>query len=120
MIDDPDWNAIRNMAEKVAAEVAGRRSEFFTTGTVVKRDEKNKLVWLKGFADDPIPIVDFEHEVRYYDTDENGRSIVRKAKVTPVVPRLGQTVVVLHEMGISTLPRCVGVLLGTNWVTSED
>ena len=120
MISEQEWNSIRAVAEKVAAEVCGKRSEFFQTGTVAKRDEVNRLVWLKGHSDEPIPIVDFEHEVRYYDTDENGDAIVRKAKIMPSVPRVGQTVVVVYEMGISRLPRCIGVLMGKNWVTSED
>lgn len=120
MISEPEWNSIRALAEKVATQVSGRRADYFQTGKVVKRDEDNRLVWLQGFANDPIPIVDFEHEVRYYDTNENGDVTVRRAIVSPVVPRVGQIVVVAYESGISRLPRCIGVLMGQNWIMTED
>jgi len=120
MITDPEWNAIRDVCAKTAAQVSGRRSEFFTTETVIKRDEDNRLIWIKGWGDDPIPIIDFEHEIRYYDTDGNGNVIVRNAKAVTLVPKVGQTVLVAYEMGISRLPRCLGVIQSTNWITSED
>ena len=61
-----------------------------------------------------------EHEIRYYDTDGNGNVIVRNAKAVTLVPKVGQTVLVAYEMGISRLPRCLGVIQSTNWITSED
>lgn len=120
MITEPEWNSIAAMAEKVAIQVSGRRSEYFRTGTVVKRDEVNRLVWIEDFANDPLPLVAFDYEVKYYDTDANGNLIARKAKVTPVVPKVGQTVVIAYESGLSRLPRCIGVLLGQNWIETED
>lgn len=120
MITEPEWNSIRTFVEKICVRISGRRSEFFETGTVAKRDETNRLIWLKGFSNDPIPVVDFEHEVRYYDTDSDGNVIVRRAKVATVVPRVGQTVFVAYEMGTSRLPRCLGVVQGKNWITTED
>jgi hypothetical protein len=119
-ISEPEWNSIRTFVERICAQVSGRRSEFFETGTVSKRDEVNRLIWLKGFSDDPIPIVDFEHEVKYYDTDADGNVAVKKAKVTTVVPKVGQTVLVAYEMGTSRLPRCLGVVQGKNWIVTED
>jgi hypothetical protein len=119
-ISEPEWNSIRELAERVSRSVSGRRSEFFQTGIVTKRDMKNRLIWLKGFGNDPIPIIDFEHEVKYYDTDENGDAIVRSAKVQTVVPRVGQAVLVAYEMGVSRNPRCLGVIQSTNWFQSED
>ena len=120
MISEQDFNSIRTLVEKVCVRVSGRRSEFFETGTVAKRDEANRLVWLKGFSNDPIPVVAFDYEVKYYDTDSDGNVIVRKAKVTPVIPKVGQTVFVAYEAGISRLPRCLGVVQGKNWITTED
>jgi len=46
--------------------------------------------------------------------------IVRNAKAVTLVPKVGQTVLVAYEMGISRLPRCLGVIQSTNWITSED
>jgi hypothetical protein len=120
MISEQEWNSIRTACEKVCARISGRRSEFFETGTVAKRDEVNRLIWLKGYSNDPIPIVAFDYEVKYYDTDSDGNVIVRKAKVTPVVPKVGQTVFVAYESGISRLPRCLGVMQGKKWITTED
>jgi hypothetical protein len=120
LISEPEWNSIREVAAKVAADVAGRRGEFFKTGIVSKRDEKNRLVWLKGYGDSPIPVVAFEYDVKYYDTDRHGKIITRVAKVLPRVPAVGQSVLVVYELGVSRLPRCVGVILGKNWITSED
>jgi hypothetical protein len=120
MISEQEWNSVRTFCERISAQVSGRRSEFFETGTVAKRDEVNKLIWLKGFSNDPIPVVAFDYEVKYYDTDKNGHVHVRKAKVTPVVPKVGQTVLVAYEMGVSRLPRCLGVVQGKNWITSDD
>ncbi len=120
MISEPEWNSIRSFVEKICVRVSGRRSEFFESGTVSKRDEANKLIWLKGFSDDPIPVVAFDYEVKYYDTDSDGNVVVRKAKVTPVIPKVGQTVFVAYEMGTSRLPRCLGVIQGKNWIVTED
>ena len=116
MITEQEWNSIRAACEKIAAQVSGRRNEFFQTGIVSKRDEKNRLIWLKGFANDPIPVVGFEYEIKYYDTNADGVVVARKAKVMPTVPKVGQSVLVAYELGISRLPRCVGVILGTNWI----
>lgn len=118
-MSEQEWNSVAAVAEKVARRTSGRRSEYFHTGVVSKRDEKNKLIWLKG-ENDPIPIIDFEHEVKYYDTDEDGKLITRKAVVQTVVPKVGQPVLVAYQMGVSTNPRCLGVIQSKNWFESED
>jgi hypothetical protein len=120
MISEPEWNSIRTFVERICSDISGRREQYFATGKVSKRDVENKLIWVKGFSDDPIPVVGFEYEVKYYDTDADGNVNVKKARVSPVVPHIGQTVFVAYEMGVSRLPRCLGVVQGTNWVTSED
>lgn len=120
MISEQEWNSIRSVAEKISAEVSGRRVEFFQTGRVIKRDERNRLVWIQGMGDVAIPIVSFEFDVRYYETDAHGNAIVRKARALLDVPKVGQTVLVAFELGISRLPRCLGVILGKNWLEAED
>jgi hypothetical protein len=99
-----DWESIYQAIQRAlpAHEV--------TYGAVVKRDVKRKLVWLKEFGDQPIPLVGFKGEVTYYDTTPTG---VKKkvAKIEPEVPNVGEIVVVLRQMGSRRLPKCVGVVL---------
>jgi hypothetical protein len=115
MIDEREWAAIRRMIESLAGKVAGRRQDYFVTGTVVKSDLKRNLVWIKEFSDQAIPVVGFNYDVTYYDTDNTG--VVRKktAKVKVHVPRRGETVLVARELGIQRLPRCLGVIQGRGW-----
>ena len=119
-LDDQDWNSVRVAVERIASDVCGRRVEWFTTGRVIKRDEKNRLVWIKGMGDVAIPIIAFDYDIRYYDTDENGETQVRKARASLAVPNVGQTVVVAFELGSTRIPRCLGVMQGKNWVETED
>lgn len=81
-----------------------------TYGVVVKRDTSKRLVWLKEYGDQPIPIVGLRQEVTYYDTTPTG---VKKkiALVEPVVPKVGELVVVLRQMGSRRLPKCLGPVL---------
>lgn len=118
-MSEQEWVSVAAVAEKVSRKVSGRRNEYFQTAIVSKRDVNNRLIWLKG-GNDPIPIIDFEHEVKYYDTDETGQAVVRKAIVQTVVPKVGQTVLVAFEMGVSTNPRCLGVIQSKNWFSEED
>ncbi len=81
-----------------------------TYGKVVKRDEKKKLVWLKEYGDQAIPIVGLRQKVTYYDTTPTGVK-KREAVVEPEVPKLGELVVVLRQMGSRRLPKCLGPVL---------
>jgi hypothetical protein len=119
-LEEQDWNSIRVAVERICANISGRRVEWFKTGKVIKRDERNRLIWIKGMGDVAIPIIAFDYDIRYYDTDENGETRVRKARATLAVPKLGQTVVVAFELGSTRIPRCLGVLQGKNWVETED
>jgi len=120
VITEPEWNSIREVAARAAAEIAGRRNDWFQTGQVVKRDEKNRLIWVKGLTGVAIPIVSFNYDIRYYDTDENGDAIVRTGHATLAVPKVGQTVLIAFELGVSRLPRCLGVVQGKNYLTQEE
>jgi hypothetical protein len=119
-IDEQEWNSLRAASERIAANVSGRRTEYFRTARVIKRDEKNRLVWVKDMGDVAIPIVSFDYEIRYYDTDENGNARVRHARARVAVPKIGETVFVAFELGSTRLPRCLGVVQGKNWVETED
>ena len=130
-ISDGEWEGIKRMIEKVATELAGNRN-FFTTGRVIKRDEQNMLVWMEEFGDQPIPIVAFDYDVKYYDETPDGTTAVaaggaspfnvetRTVKAKIVVPKIGDTVLVASELGSKRLPRCLGVLKGKNWIVPES
>ena len=129
MISEPEWESIANLFNKLMR----KKGEYFVTGTVIKRDEVKKLVWLREFGDQAIPIVAFDYEVMYYDETPQGqvttavgaaadyKTKAKKAKVKVLVPKIGQTVVVAREFGTRRLPRCLGVIQGTGWIApSED
>jgi len=120
MISEAEWNSIRAACEKIAREVAGTRGDWFQTGKVVKRDEKNRLIWISGMANVALPIVSFNYDVRYYDTDDDGKLITRKARAQIVVPALGETVLVAFELGSTRLPRVLGVVQGKNYLETEE
>lgn len=83
-----------------------------TYGVVTKRDTRRRLIWLTEYGDQPIPIVGLNYTVKVYD--DNGTNVtVKTYEVTPQVPKVGQTVVVLRQMGSRRLPKCVGVVLSS-------
>jgi hypothetical protein len=120
MITDPEWLSIRNLISKVAAEISGKRQDYFVTGTVIKVDVTNKLVYLAEFGDQPIPIVAFDHTVNYYDTNSTGVVTKKTATTKVVMPNVGDTVLVARELGTRRLPRALGILQGTNWTVAEE
>lgn len=129
-ISEPEWTSIRTMIEAVASDISGTRN-FFTTGKVIKRDVENMLVWLEEFGDQPIPLVLFDYEVKYYDETPNGTTAVaagtdqpfnvktRKVTATVLVPKIGDTVLVARELGSRRIPRCLGVIRGKGWIVPE-
>jgi len=119
MITEPEWDSIAALVERSVRQLIGLKSSFFVTGQVTKIDPAKKLVWLKEFADQPVPIIGFDYELKYYDTLETGRLTTRRAQALLVMPKVGQTVLVAREMGSQRLPRCLGVLQGTNWIVAE-
>jgi hypothetical protein len=119
-ISEPEWNSIRSLTEKVAAEISGTRMDYFITGTVIKNDPKKKLIWLREFADQPVPVVGFDYQVKYYNITQSGQTVVRKETISPSVPKVGQVVLVARELGVSRLPRCLGVIQGKGWISGEE
>jgi hypothetical protein len=102
------------------------RSEI-TYGKVTGQDVKNNNIFVQGFGDRPIPIIGFRYTVEYWDTQTIGatpavgaplpsRAVKRKVTVEPDLPKVGDTVMVLRHLGADRLPKCVGVLLSTNFV----
>lgn len=131
-ISEPEWVSIRSMIEEVAADLSGNRASYFSTGKVIKRDEENKLVWLEEFGDQPIPVVGFDYEVKYYYATSAGlstpaagaglpsKTVTKTVQVKVKVPKVGDTVVVAREFGSRRIPRCIGVIQGKNWIVPES
>ncbi len=118
------WREIREVVNK-----AKPRSEV-TYDVVTKRDEKNRLIWTKDFGDTPIPLVGFRWKIKYYDSETKGNTpsigAALPSKVLPrevyaqvEVPRVGDTVVILRQLGVKRLPKAVGIILSTNFVESD-
>lgn len=109
-LSDADWNAIHSAIQRAVPV-----SEL-TYGRVTKRDERKKLIWLKEFGDQPIPLVGFNGTVTVYDETPAGtkKKIVR---LEHEVPHIGELVVVQRQMGERRLGKCVGVVLSKGFVT---
>jgi hypothetical protein len=114
-ISEGEWASIQALVERSAA----KKGEYFTTGQVIKRNPDKKIVWLAEFGDQAIPLVAFDYEVKYYDTDETGSVVAKRAKISVDTPEIGETVVVAREMGSRRLPRCLGVIKGIDWFELE-
>ena len=128
-ISEGEWESIANLARKVAREESGSRRDYFVTGKVVKVDAKNKCIYLQEFGQQAIPIVGFSHQVTIYDETPRGvnttsvgssadyRTIKKVITVETIMPKRGDSVLVVREFGTSRLPRCLGVIQGKNWIT---
>jgi len=128
MISEPEWESIATLVNKLMRQ----KGEYFVTGKVIQRDEVKKLIWLKEFGDQAIPVVGFDYEVTYYDETPGGvvttavganadfKTKAKKAKVKVMVPKIGQSVLVAREFGTRRLPRCLGVIQGTGWISASE
>jgi hypothetical protein len=117
MISEREWASIGALITKITGKANKRQ---FITGKVVKNNTGNKTVWLKELGAQAIPVVGFDYDVKYYDTDSTGTVNVRHMTATPKTPKVGQIVVVALELGDQSIPRCIGVVQGKNWITSEE
>jgi hypothetical protein len=124
MIDHNDWREIQNFVSRLL----GEQGEPFTQGVVVKNDVVNKLVWLKEFGDQPIPLIAFDYQVKYKFqnsvglTYENpiGQTVIEKTQpytkdVEILTPRVGDMVLVARHLGSRRLPKCLGVVKSENY-----
>lgn len=112
-----DWREIQNFVTRLVSQ----QGEAFTQGVVVKNDAVKKLVWLKEFGDQPIPLISFDFQVKYYYENTAGHMVPRKTQahskeVEILVPKVGETVLVARHMGSRRLPKCLGVVQSTGYV----
>jgi hypothetical protein len=106
-IDYQEWNAIDR---RIMQLINNSNTPEFTQGEVIKADPDRNLVWLNEIRDQPIPIFGFDYEVKYYDTQADGTVNVRKLRITPVCPQVGDIVLVAKQYGSLRLPKCLGIL----------
>jgi hypothetical protein len=112
-----DWREIQTFVTRLLAQ----QGEAFVQGVVVKNDPVQKLVWLKEFGDQPIPLISFDFQVKYYYENAAGQTQTRKTvpnsrEVEILTPRVGETVLVAKHMGSRRLPKCLGVIKSTGYV----
>src|SRR4051794_10902017 len=96
-LSESDWASI------YAAIAKAQNESEIVYGTVIKRDEARKLIWMEEFGDQPIPLVGFNGKVKIYDELPLGLAGAYGGKTTKIkkvdlvheVPQVGQTAVVL-------------------------
>lgn len=98
-----DW---REVNRKVSKDIS-QRGEPFVQGKVVKNDASKRVVWLKEFGPLPIPIFAFDYQVTIAGV---------KYTAKPVLPKVGETVLVAQYLGSSELPKCLGALHSTGFL----
>jgi hypothetical protein len=113
-INDRDWASVYEVIERENR----KRGETLLVSKVIKRNTTDKLVWITELGDQPIPIIAFDYEVKYYDTTSTGTVVEKMAKVTPVVPAVGDLILVAMERGANRLPRCLGKVYSKNYIVS--
>lgn len=117
-LNQSDWREIQKYVNQLFAQ----SGEAFAQGAVVKNDAVKKLVWLKEFGDQPIPLISFDYRIKYYVPDGLGNSVAKKTaahsdeEVEVLVPRVGDIVLVARHMGSRRLPKCLGVIKSTGYV----
>jgi hypothetical protein len=75
-ISEEEFASIKTMIDAAVGEIG----QTFITGEVIKRDEANKLVWIKELGDQPIPVVDFQRTVDVYSLSANQNNDMRSAR----------------------------------------
>lgn len=103
------WGQILNQIRRQTP-----RSEIHV-GRVIARDEVKRVIWLKEFGTEAIPLFGHSYEITYHDTTETGAVRVRKTMAEPCVPKVGELVLIADKRGARQAPRCLGVLLSPGW-----
>lgn len=114
-IEKEEWESIGGLVQTVMRKKGG----FVAQGVVVGVDEDRRVIFLAGFGRQPIPVFGFKHKLQYYDTEPSGEVKVRYAELEPLLPKVGETVLIVKQQGSRRLPKCVGVLQSTGFVNLE-
>lgn len=125
MLNNADWREIEDFVSRLLAQ----SGQSFIQGRVIKSDQARKLVWLKELGDQAIPVISFDFQVKYHynepygDTTAvgapvNSRVVVKKTtaysrEVEVLAPQPGEIVLVALQLGSHRLPKCIGVVKGS-------
>jgi hypothetical protein len=123
-LNSEDFASIANHVELEVGRLIGRRRDPFFSAIVTKRDTKNNLIWCaREMGDQPIPLVGFDYEITYFDESPRGtggggsfKTYKKTAKAKLMVPKVGEVVLIVREMGYDGHPRCVGVIQSRNFI----
>jgi hypothetical protein len=66
LISEAEWDSIFSEIEKRAS----KHGETLVMSTVIKSDPLNGNIWIPELGDQPIPIISFNYNIKYYDTDD--------------------------------------------------
>jgi hypothetical protein len=102
-----DWNEI----DRKVGKSIDQRGSTFVQGEVIGVDPGRQVVFLKEFGTVPIPIFSFRYLVTIDGTDY---------PIMVQMPLVGDTVLVAQYFGSSELPKCLGVLLSTDFLFLGD
>lgn len=58
-----EWAEIQEKARAIVAQ----KGEPFDVGKVVRRDIRRRLLWISGFGQEPVPMIDFDGDINVYD-----------------------------------------------------
>ena len=119
-LTNADWAEI----QKLVSRVVSAGGEPFVQCKVVGIDISRKVVFAKEFGDIPIPMVAHWYQVTYSSRDAAGRVVRLKTQpfskdVEIILPAIGDTILVAQHLGTRALPKCLGVIMSTNY-TVED
>lgn len=126
-----DWREI----QAFVTQIVSQHGQSFIQAKVIKNDTKNKLIWVKELGDQPIPLLAFDYQVKYYYNEPfgnttavgsgvNARMASRKTRahtkeVEVLTPRVGDIVFIALHYGARRLPKCLGVIQSKNYVKAS-
>jgi hypothetical protein len=121
-LDSEDFASIANLVELEVGRLIGRRRDTFIVCAVKRRDQRKKLVWVREFGDQPIPLVGFRQIIEYYDESPRGTvcsfMTYRKTGITMgmFVPEIDDLVLIVRDMGYDGHPYCLGVIESVDYI----
>jgi hypothetical protein len=115
MLTDRDFASIYEVLEKQPSI-----NSLLLTTKVIRRDETKKLIWVNELGTQPVPLIGFDFNVKYYDTNASGAVIEKVAKISIEVPHIGDTVLIAMERGTKRLPRCLGKIQSRDYIASSS
>jgi len=118
----------------------GQRGEPFVVGEVTRNDKVKKLVWIAEIGDQPIPLIGFDYQVKYYVKQPTTNAVAGTAfgalhittaiiprktreytnEVEILVPKIGELVLVAKHLGSDRLPKCLGVVKGIDYESHNE